>query len=309
MSMIYRLTIPNWHRFNPRGDVKAPSWFRLDMRFADDPQFVGDPELRLTWIALMCERTKAGNASEEFEVRPDVTAGQFGIGVQACEDCIKYLINSGNIVLVRVYATRTSRARNADGTSAAGCVSPRDGTGRDGTERERPESGPRADRSPPLGDERPADHIDEGPAPDPEGLDDDATADLASVAAETAIPDPALVEDRAIAEDWARYATDVSSTVRPRMETWADTVRLMRTRDKLSHAAIREILAFVRDDHSFWRDVATSLPGMRERSKNGRLKHENAAAAMRRAKVAAPPPARTTPKLELITAEELEAMA
>ncbi len=101
-------------------------------------------------------------------------------------------------------------------------------------------------------------------------------------------PDPKPVEpdDIALAEAWAEYAREVSTTVKPDVLAWAQVVRQLREIDGLTHEDVRALLAFVRFDH-FWQMQSASLPGMRHRAKNGLLKFENARAAMRGAQATA----------------------
>jgi hypothetical protein len=95
-------------------------------------------------------------------------------------------------------------------------------------------------------------------------------------------PRPIDPIDLALANAWAIYAQENGTTVRINPKKWADVIRLLRTEDGLTHDTIRAMLEFVRTDE-FWRDKATSLPGIRNRSKNGERKHKNIRDAMERA--------------------------
>lgn len=99
-------------------------------------------------------------------------------------------------------------------------------------------------------------------------------------------PQPVESEDIAIATAWGEYAREASTTVKPDVMAWAQTVRELRKLDGLTHPEMRELLAFVAADRD-WRSWTASLPNMRKRMPNGKLKWENARDAMRRA--AAPP--------------------
>lgn len=80
--------------------------------------------------------------------------------------------------------------------------------------------------------------------------------------------------DRALAADWASWASTRSKTVRPDIARWADTFRLMREIDGLTDPDMRAMFDFVRSD-DFWAKNAISPAHLRARSKNGLLKHEN----------------------------------
>lgn len=93
--------------------------------------------------------------------------------------------------------------------------------------------------------------------------------------------DPESETDLELADLWFAFAQEVSRTVKPNRQKWAATFRLMRTADGLTDAEIREMLAFARVDQ-FWRHNAASATGLRSRSNNGLMKHENIRAAMRK---------------------------
>ncbi len=113
----------------------------------------------------------------------------------------------------------------------------------------------------------------------------------ARIVLEEDIPPPPDPGDLDLATRWAEFACSVSRTVKPDPERWANTVRLMREKDGLTHADLDAMLAFVKSDH-FWQHNAASLEGLRSRSKNGLRKCENILNAARGAKpVAKPKPA------------------
>lgn len=96
--------------------------------------------------------------------------------------------------------------------------------------------------------------------------------DSASPPEAPASPDPT---DLALATKWAEYAKAESKTAKPKLDEWCDAVRLLR-RDGFSIEELEAMLAFAREDAEFWKDKATSLTGLRTRSKkNGLLKAEN----------------------------------
>lgn len=80
-------------------------------------------------------------------------------------------------------------------------------------------------------------------------------------------------EDIALAEEWFAFAKENSKTVRY-TEGWPRAVQQLRELDKIPREDLRLALAFVQVD-PFWRPNALSLPGLRQRSKNGLKKIEN----------------------------------
>lgn len=54
-----RIHIPNWREFNPRSDVKKPSWFRLSHDLFENPDFYDfSPSELVSWIYLLCHASK-----------------------------------------------------------------------------------------------------------------------------------------------------------------------------------------------------------------------------------------------------------
>lgn len=54
-----RITVKNWREFNPRADVKKPSWFRLSHDLFEDPDFYDfTPSEMLAWIYILCHASK-----------------------------------------------------------------------------------------------------------------------------------------------------------------------------------------------------------------------------------------------------------
>lgn len=61
-----KIEIKNWRTYNPRGDVKKPSWFRLSHDLFEDPDFYDfTPSELLAWIYLLCYASKK-NSGEIF---------------------------------------------------------------------------------------------------------------------------------------------------------------------------------------------------------------------------------------------------
>lgn len=53
------IEILNWQKYNPRNDIKHPSWFRMEHSFFDNAEFYEfSPEQKLVWIYLLCQASK-----------------------------------------------------------------------------------------------------------------------------------------------------------------------------------------------------------------------------------------------------------
>jgi len=283
---LIRVKIPRWGDFNPRDDLKKPSWYRQDAKFLFDPEFIAwGPRVRLTWIAMLCLRTPhvlpKGTPLGDVEFNFSIKLVAIALEFTAAEVYAAALVlqRAGHIKIVRTICAQDQHAPWPDPVRdlaesrtdpvqdpAAICTdagrdpdeprsdpdekrSLRDGTGRDGDVIPiRYEISPRASRSQPEADP----------------------------------------EDVAIAESWGQYAREVSRTVKVDLQAWTRAARQLRELDGLSHDELRALLAFVRED-PFWRDKAASLPGLRIRSPNGLRKVENAQAAMATAAASARP--------------------
>jgi hypothetical protein len=108
------IEILNWKRFNPRGDVKRPSWFRLEHDMISSSQFydLTDAEFR-AWIYLMSERNK--RRESVFEVNLDHAERVCRVKSAAIFSALEKL---ERMQIVLVHVTGPSRARDEVGTSA-----------------------------------------------------------------------------------------------------------------------------------------------------------------------------------------------
>jgi len=64
-----KIKIINWNKFNPRTDVKRPSWFRLDNRLIEDPKFydfTGDEFKILIYLFSMASRENSATFATIF---------------------------------------------------------------------------------------------------------------------------------------------------------------------------------------------------------------------------------------------------
>lgn len=67
-----RISIPKFDKYNPRGDVKHPTWFRMQNQLFTDEDLFGAPALtKLLWVYLLCLRNEHGDG---FKFNPQKAA-------------------------------------------------------------------------------------------------------------------------------------------------------------------------------------------------------------------------------------------
>jgi hypothetical protein len=100
----------NWQKFNPRADVKSPSWVRLDHNLLNSPQFYSfeDDEIR-AFLYLLCEASKANKNGEVF-INHEHARVQNRVQHQSLDRTIQKLQQ------LQVVEARTVRGRYAHGT-------------------------------------------------------------------------------------------------------------------------------------------------------------------------------------------------
>ena len=108
------ITIVNFEKYNPRKDVKNPSWFRLEHSLFDNPDFYDLNHIeKLAWVYLLCVASKKN--SESFTLSwPHVEK----IGGFKHKDFLQALEKLQAIQVVHVDVTDASRARHVDVTDA-----------------------------------------------------------------------------------------------------------------------------------------------------------------------------------------------
>jgi hypothetical protein len=133
--------------------------------------------------------------------------------------------------------------------------------------------------------------IPRGSATDPPGPADPAgEPDPRPTEGAPLIPEPpkdrCSAFDHALAARWAtEHAALIMPRLKPKLDKWADALRLMRTRDGLTEEEILEVFAFVKVD-DFWKTNGISPETLRTKSKNGLKKIENVILAMKTRPVA-----------------------
>lgn len=116
------LTIVNWSRFNGRKDVQHPSWFRLEYRIAEDPDFYAfsHGEFR-AWIYIMAQACRKNSGT--IRIHYGHAKATSRLSRADLDGAVKKL---NDLSIVSACVTPTSRARNADDTHTV-----RDRTGQD----------------------------------------------------------------------------------------------------------------------------------------------------------------------------------
>lgn len=112
MAEEINLRIKNWERFNPRNDIKKPSWFRFEHDFFSHPAFYDFSfEERSFWVYLLCERSKLGGDRKHapiITVKLDFLHRVHGFDKKCIHRAIEKLIKERIVEMVTV------RGRYAD---------------------------------------------------------------------------------------------------------------------------------------------------------------------------------------------------
>lgn len=108
------LTINKWDTYNPRNDIKQPSWFRMSNSFFEDPDFYDFtiPEM-MAWIYLMAQASKKSSGMINVNF-----AHAQRVGRLTKRDLDSAIEKLQALSIITVHVTDTLRARNADVTDA-----------------------------------------------------------------------------------------------------------------------------------------------------------------------------------------------
>ena len=108
------IEVINWETYNPRKDVKAPRWFRLDHGFFENPDFYdfAQGEL-LVWLYLLCTASRKSSARFVLNLAHAERVGR--LKPRDLETAIEKLVL---IQVVRVDVTPTLRARDVGDTAS-----------------------------------------------------------------------------------------------------------------------------------------------------------------------------------------------
>lgn len=127
-----RIQVTNWDKFNPRTDVKHPSWFRVEHKLIDHPDLfdLTHEEFKaLFYMLAMCCRENSDcvrlNYAHAASVAKLSRAGVDGAIEKLCD-----------LEMLAVLETATLRARDVGGTHTGACVTDTAATGRDSTLRD-----------------------------------------------------------------------------------------------------------------------------------------------------------------------------
>lgn len=106
------ITIVNWEKYNPRKDVKASSWLRLENNFCASPHlFKYDNDQKMVWVYLLCEASKRqkGDVVVDFHL----VGAVLKITPDKAADTVQAFETDGLITLRprNAHVTRTSRPR------------------------------------------------------------------------------------------------------------------------------------------------------------------------------------------------------
>lgn len=242
-----KLTVVNWEKFNPRKDLKRPSWFRFENEFFVDPDFFDlDNGSKLVWIYLLCEASRR-NREGKIDINVGLAASILKLEQTHVSETIKILIEMSVIRPGHEHdpaAIRTSSDENVplrDETKRN--ETRRDETGRDDNETRRGSGGidsGESTRSPP----KPVDQKSDSEKKYKFDAWDETTAVLMRDAFLEVNPDAKIAK-------------------KANIHQWANEFRLMRERDKIDAETIEKVLDWVFKDE-FWRVTLKTPGGLRK---------------------------------------------
>jgi hypothetical protein len=132
-----KIEILNWEKYNPRRDIKASSWFRMDHLVFEDPKFYElGPECWGVLMYLFCQASKSSQDSRGCFVinyKHAMRCGQFPPKV--LDVAIEKLIQS-QFLTVHVTPTNADERARTDAYADVRTSTHTLPTGRDGTERD-----------------------------------------------------------------------------------------------------------------------------------------------------------------------------
>lgn len=238
-----RIKILGWEEFNPRKDYKSTPWLRLQASLPAHRKMHGlSTSQKWLWVVVLCLVAQE-NQGGVLKIEAAWLADIAKVDEAIVVSTLRLFSDREMIELIVRDVRETYVGRSVDDLSTNGHLKRTFATNERTNERN---EHPKSETSSP-----------------------------------TTSKNSESQEDLDLADQWSIFAQEVSRTVKPNREKWAATFRLMRTVDGLTDAEIREMLAFVRTS-DFWKVNAASATGLRSRSKNDLMKHENIRAAMRK---------------------------
>lgn len=128
MAAKIRIRVPNWREFNPRTDVKKPSWFRLAHDLFENEDFYKFSQAEiLSWLYILCACSKKNSDSVTIDIDRVVKVGRI---LEA--DFRSAVAKLKSMKCIKMGSSRTSRARNASGTATNATDGRTDETERNG---------------------------------------------------------------------------------------------------------------------------------------------------------------------------------
>ncbi len=106
---IMHIEIVNWSKYNPRGDVKSTSWFRLENTFWANPMLTKlDSDGKLVWIVLLSMASQRQSAVFELDLK--FVRSVIGVRMKKLISLLQYFQECEKI---RIDCVPASRGRNA----------------------------------------------------------------------------------------------------------------------------------------------------------------------------------------------------
>lgn len=113
------ITIPKWESYNPRKDLKATTWLRLQNTLFEDPSFFEFTHEELNfWVYILCLASRKQAGKVKIMLAHAERVGRFS--QEAIDSALKKLVILGTIEITEdarhAHVTRTSRGRDVDVT-------------------------------------------------------------------------------------------------------------------------------------------------------------------------------------------------
>ena len=137
---VYYVSVNKWSDFNPRKDLKNPTWFRMENRFLESVTGLAlTNDERVIWIYLLSQRTKT--AHDLFAISSSHVSFVCRVQLSELESCLKKLQDCDLISINvgkngRLKKARTGPVQNPNVSVQNLCSTRRDETERNDTERD-----------------------------------------------------------------------------------------------------------------------------------------------------------------------------
>lgn len=111
MSDLIKVNIVNWEKFNPRKDIKRPTWFAFDNRMVEDSDFFDfNAEEFKAWIYILSIASQKNSKECLISAKRALIIAK--IPLASLNSAIRKLLDLGILTTCKIPRTRTSQTRN-----------------------------------------------------------------------------------------------------------------------------------------------------------------------------------------------------